>query len=410
MLRERLAATALSAFLPLGAGLALGLITGCGGAQPDSPPAAQPPTDVEEDGERPGEAGDGPADDAGEAPADTGEVEPVAEAEPPDPWGPITPENKAILWAGDEEERISTPEHYIQTNERRHDVWFPYIEDLGGAYVGVAADQNYTLIAVAKSEYVFLMDLDWRVTELHRVYEVLIEATEDPAELVRLWHEDNIESTKALIEDALRDELDEDQLRKTMMSWRSGRETVYRHLERVHARTQDGQPTTWLSNPEYYAHIRKLYLNDRVRMLVGDLTGPTSMQTIAKAASDLGVPVRLLYLSNAEEYYKYTPQYRQNITGLPTEPGSIVLRTIYSKKWVHADSLWNYQVQPIADYKTRLEDPKNGRRTLMLNRAEKDGVLEKNVDPPGGLSRIDIESLPGWGDDAAAPAPAGDAG
>jgi hypothetical protein len=387
---------------PLPCLLALSVAAGCTGTPPDQNGAAQPPADAKDAADPAPEDPPGSADEA--EPQDQAEAE---AAPPPDPWGPISDEQRSILLAGDEEERIKTPIHYVKTNERRHDVWFPYIEDKRGIYVGVAADQNYTLIGVAKSEFVFLMDLDWRVTELHRAYEVLIEASEDPQTLHQRFHEDNEDASVELIEKALTGKIPDEQLRQTLMSWRGARETVYRHLDKVITRTEDGEPTSWLSNPEYYAHIRKLYQNDRVRMLVGDLTGPTTLQTIAKAAEGLGLPVEVLYLSNAEEYYDYTPQYRANIQGLPIVDDSVLLRTIYSKKWVHADSLWNYQVHPLADYKARLDDSKNSRRTRMLRYAEKDGTLERNYEGVEGLSAISIDMLSGEG--GSEPAEAGEA-
>jgi hypothetical protein len=375
--------------------LALLALCTCGGTPPETNGAAQPPAeDVKPEDPQPDAV----------AAVEPEVVEP--EPEPVDPWGPVTPEQRAVMLAGDEEPRITTPEHYVKTNEIRHDVWFPYITDKRGIYVGVAADQNYTLMAASKCEFAFLMDLDWRVTELHRAYEVLIEASEDPKTLHERFLAKNEESSLAIIEAALKDKLSAEQLRQVKISWRSARETVYIHLENVIERDRDGVMTSWLSNPDYYAHIRKLYQSDRVRMLVGDLTGPNTLQTIAKAAEGLGLPVTVLYLSNAEEYYDYTSQYRSNIKALPSIDSSVVLRTIYSKKWVHADALWNYQVQPLADYKVRLEDPKNSRRTRMLDNADKEKVLEKNLESVKGLSRVNITTLAGWSDGASASATA----
>lgn len=382
---------------PLPCLLALGLVAACTGTPPESDSSAQPPPTTEQPSE-PANAAEPEANDD-----DPAELEADAQAKagpPPDPWGPITEAQRSVMLAGDEETRIDTPIHYVKTNERRHDVWFPYIEDKRGIYVGVAADQNYTLIGVAKSEFVFLMDLDWRVTELHRAYEVLIEASEDPQTLHQRFHADNEEASVALIEQALAAQLSASALRKHVNSWRGARETVYRHLNNVIKRDQDGVNSSWLSNPDYYAHIRKLYLNDRVRMLVGDLTGPTTLATIAKAAEGLELPVKVLYLSNAEEYYDYTSQYQTNITGLPIVDDSIVLRTIYSKDWVHADSLWNYQVQPIADYQARMAGPKNRRRNRMFNSAEKAGMVERDADGVSGLSRINMGSAPAEGAEA----------
>lgn len=371
--------------------LALGTTGACDGTPPESNAAVQPP--AEQPQPNPADVGAEPEiADADPEP----EPEPEVEPEPVDPWGPVSAEQRTIMLAGDEEARINTPEHYVKTNERRHDVWFPYIEDKRGIYVGVAADQNYTLMAVAKAEFAFLMDLDWRITELHRAYEVLIEASEDPKTLHDRFHQSNAEASLALIQAELEDQVSPEQLRQILMSWKAARETVYLHLQNVINRKQDGATTSWLSNPDYYAHVRKLYQSDRIRHLVGDLTGPNTLQTIAKAANSLGLPVTVLYLSNAEEYYDYTSQYRANIKALPVSEHSVVLRTIYSKKWVHADALWNYQVQPLADYQARLDDPKITRRTRMLDHAGKEGVLEKNLDTVNGLSRINITMLPGW--------------
>jgi hypothetical protein len=373
-----------------------GLLLGaCGGTPPETSGAAQPPAELQTDG-NPADADEDEDDLVLEA-----DPEPVVEA---DPWGPVPPEQRAKMLAGEEEERITTPEHYVKTNERRHDVWFPYIADKGGIYVGVAADQNYTLIATAKSEFVFLMDLDWRITELHRAYEVLIEASEDPKTLHERFFAKNEASSVALIEAALADQVSPEQLRQILISWRSARETVYLHLQNVIARKQAGAATSWLSNPEYYAHIRKLYQNDRVRMLVGNLTGPNTLQTIATAATELGLPVQVLYLSNAEEYYDYTSQYRANIKALPTSEVSVVLRTIYNKDWVHADALWNYQVQPLRDYQARLEESKNSRRNRMLASADAERVLERNLAEVNGLSRVNIGILAGWSE-GSAPSP-----
>ncbi len=361
----------------------------CGGSQAQSPVEAAPDAKATEQTASDSAKPVGPALAEADAP-----VEPPA---PVDPWGPISADQEKILWAGDEETRINTPEHYVKTNERRHDVWFPYIADKRGIYVGVAADQNYTLMAVAKAEFAFLVDLDWRVTELHRAYEVLIEASETPASLLDRFLAKNADASVELIEAGLAD-LDPEIRKQALISWRAARETVYLHLQNVIARDQDGANTSWLSNPDYYAHVRKLYLGDRIRMLVGDLTGPKTLQTVATAAKGLGLPVQVLYLSNAEEYYDYTTQYRSNIGALEIADDSVILRTIYNKEWVHADALWNYQVQPLADYQTRLTEKKNSGRNNMLRHADAADQLERNNPQVSGLSRVNIAILPGWGE------------
>lgn len=317
---------------------------------------------------------------------------PVAAPEPTTPPGltPLTAEQRATLRAGAEDPLTPTPIHYMKSNEVRHDVWFPYIADKGGALFGVGSDQNYTLAAVARSEYVFLADIDQSVVDLHNNYEVLIEASPDPASLVEKFQAANADAALALLTTAYAD-LPEPERRRRLRLYRNARETVRIHLERVLKRKQDGEPTTWLSDPAMYDHVRALFQADRVRPMAGNLVGPSALQSAAAAAKALGTTFRVVYLSNAEEYFMYTPQFVANIEALPAEEGTVVLRTIYSKEWIHADQLWAYQVQPIADFKSRFG--RNSGRNSMLIRVASDGTLNKDTGTKG-LSLISMPVAP----------------
>ena len=305
---------------------------------------------------------------------------------------PLSSEQRATMLAGPEDTLTPTPIHYVKSNEVRHDVWFPYVAGLGGAYLGVGSDQNYTVAGAARSELMFLSDIDRSVVDLHRVYEVLIEASEEPAALVQRFHESQTEASIAVLTAAFAG-LPEPEQRRLLRLYRAARETVYIHLQRVIKRHQGEVATTWLSDRAMYDHIRALFKADRVRAMGGDLTGANSLQTAASAAKALGVPFRVIYFSNAEEYFNYSPQFVANVEAFPVEDRSVVLRTIYSKNWVHADQLWAYQVQPIADFKARLADRKNRSRNPMLRYAEIDGALNKDTGTKG-LSLIRLPVAP----------------
>lgn len=329
-----------------------------------------------------------PGSPAGEPPA----AKPAPEAGAPAPTGAggldrLTAEQRALLLAGPEDTLIKTPIHYVKSNEVRHDVYFPYVAGKGGAYIGVGSDQNYTVMAAAGSELAFLLDIDQSVVDLHRCYEALIEASPDPKTLYERWSAAQEEESVGLIA-AMYAGLPEADRKRIVRLYRAARETVYIHLDHVIERTRDGKPTTWLSSPEMYAHVRRLYEADRIRMMGGDLTGGNSLQTAATAARALGVPVRVIYFSNAEEYFDYTAQFVANVEAQPGDEQTVVLRTIYSKKWVHADQLWAYQVQPWSDFRARLADRKNRSRNPMLRFAELDGALNKETGVKG-FSLID---------------------
>jgi hypothetical protein len=322
------------------------------------------------------------------APAPAADPAPVAAPEPtPAPKGArglekLTAEQRATLMTGAEDPLFKTPLHYVKSNEVRHDVYFPYVAGKGGAYIGVGSDQNYTVMAAAGSELAFLMDIDQSVIDLHRCYEALIEASPDPKTLFERWAPAGEADSVQLIE-AMYEGLPEPERKRIVRLYRNARETVYIHLDHVINRTRDGKPSSWLSDPAMYAHIRKLYQSDRIRMMAGDLTGSNSLQTAATAARALEVPFGVVYLSNAEEYFDYGKSFVANFEALPTLDGALLLRTIYSKKWVHADQLWAYQVQPIADFRARLGDRKNRSRNPMLRYAELDGTLNKETGVKG---------------------------
>jgi hypothetical protein len=323
---------------------------------------------------------------------------PEHEAKAPEPAAPpietiggltkLDAQQRATLLEGDEDPPFTVDTHYIQSNETRHDLYFPYLEGSGGACIGVGSDQTFTVAAYAKCELLFMMDIDTRVVELHRIYEVLVPRAETPRALVDMWHEDAEASTQAVLEEAFAD-MDERARKKLLVGFRVGRETVYRHLERVIARTVDGTNVSWLSDPEMFAHMQALYGTGRVRVMVGNLAGDKSLRTVAAACEALDVKVRALYMSNAEEYFKYIPDFVANIQALPADDRSVVLRTIYSKKWVHAD-LWAYQVQPILDFQTRLNDRKNSSRNPMLAYATYAKELDREPGPTG-LSLVALQ-------------------
>lgn len=405
MLRSSLACHRLpwiGLLLALGA-VPLGSTAGCRGGAAEDTPSSPPPT---ADAADPAPAADDaatPASAATPAPApnadpagagdaaDGGEIAAGDEAAPTgdaadadaDATGlrALDETQRAQLLAGAEDDPIPVDIHYIQSNETRHDLFFPYIDGIGGAIIGVGSDQTFTMAGKARSELMFMLDIDKRVVDLQRIYAVMIPQAESARALVDAFHEDAEEATKARLAEAFAD-LDEAHRKRILKGFLVGRETVYRHLERVISRTVNGDNASWLSDEAMFSHIQDLYRKGRVRIMVGNLAGAASMRTVGSVCTEMGVPLRVLYMSNAEEYFKYTQDFRANVASLPIDDKSVVLRTIYSKKWVHAD-LWAYQVQPLSDFQTRLEDNKNRSRNPMLRLAKNAGDLVEDPGPKG---------------------------
>lgn len=316
---------------------------------------------------------------AGGAPGANGRT-----AAPPAPPGPLTEAQRAALDAVTDEARIRDPvdaRHYVQTNEPRHDDWFPYIEALGGGYIGVGSDQNYTLCARARAEFVWLMDYDVVVTRAHRLFRVLILAAPDPGTFLAFWERSGTGAVREALDsaglgDSARDEL--------WALYREYKAPLRHHFARVAALQADGRPSRWLSDPEAYAWIRALYQTDRIRILHGDLLGRTVLPAIAAAHERLGVPVRVVYLSNAEQYFFYNEAFRRAFAALPADERSVVLRTLNFRDDRGTNRMiWHYQVEPLRHFVAEL-----GRPDVVRYR---DLVPDAPYAPGGGLSRVGFD-------------------
>lgn len=355
------------------------------GARADAPPRPEPAAEPPEPAPEPSK----PEPSKPPEPPEPPKPETTAE---PEPSPSFTDEQRALLMAGAEEVDLPRPDiSYVMSNESRHDLWFPYIDGVGGAYVGVGSDTNYTLMGYARSEVVFLVDHDPRIVDVHRVYEILIEASADPDALLHHFERDHQGATVALIEKATTG-LPAERQRDLVRTYRSTRETLRRYLSKLRVRRRNDCPSTWLSSPSLYEHVRTLYQQGRVRIMPGDLRGKTTLPTVIAALRALEMPVKVLYLSNAEQYFAYTKNVRKNLGTLPTAAGGVVLRTIFQEPWEHADGFWSYQVQDLEDFQRRLG---GGwlKRKLMWSHAEREGVLEQRTETRG-LSRIALAAPP----------------
>jgi hypothetical protein len=89
----------------------------------------------------------------------------------------------------------------------------------------------------------------------------------------------------------------------------------------------------WLHEEADYAYIRKLHRLDRIRVMGGNLLKSTSMRGIGDTARKLGIKIRSVYTSNAEEFWAFPPSFKQNFINLPMDEKSVILRTRHSSKY-----------------------------------------------------------------------------
>lgn len=232
--------------------------------------------------------------------------------------------------------------HYWISNEQSHFLWREQIADLGGALVGVGTDQNYLLAAWARSELIVLADFDAGVVDLHHAYGVLFDHAATPAEFRQQWSADNEPAVVARLNEALPPELREGAIE----AYQAARPLVDERLIRVDRQYQQLGIATFLSDQAQYDHLRTLWRNGRVLALRGDLTADSAYVGIGDALRTADIEVGVLYLSNAEQYFKYTPGFRRNMSSLPMAERGVVLRTNGWKQFRYvADEEYHYNIQ-----------------------------------------------------------------
>lgn len=378
--------------------LVVALVLGCGSAASPSSSSENSSGASRAETETETETNADPEPDADAEPEAVSETEAVSDTAtgsepeslavhvPADVSQPLSDDARSAL-AGLPTERITPPnEFYYRSNERRHDLVAPALANLGGATIGVGSDQLYTLAAMSNASLIVGVDYDNRIPMIHAIYQVLVPVSESPQDLIAHFDESNERATIARLEA----ELPEGEKVKTLRIFRRIRAQMHTYLGRVARRIREARPASWLADNGLYAHVRALFVGGRVVARTGDVTGTTTLRSVGSTLQRLGVPIGVLYFSNAEQFFEYTEDFNANIAALPVTERTLVVRTIRHTDIANAeDDRWHYVLQDFADFKGRLETGAYRRSTLLLE----DLVLAGEAHIGPGISRLN-ESVP----------------
>lgn len=274
----------------------------------------------------------------------------------------ICSEQVRALWGGLQakggrsETTCRDPFPYLESNEPRAWLWTPYLRNIGGAYLGVGSDQNYTFIAIARAQWAWVMDYDPRVVDHHKRLRALVLEAQTPDAFVEMWSAKAKSTAIAAIEKHYAGSPELPKLKRGYLATHLRMYTYYRE-QQAPARTRP-EGYGWLANDEHYAYVRKMFVQGRLVPIKADLLGTKSIQTAAKAATELGVPMRVFYTSNAPSSWggMITPSYRANLLSLPFDRHSIVLQTT-GKGGFRQSGHWHHNVQWGRHLHERLRKP-----------------------------------------------------
>ncbi len=261
--------------------------------------------------------------------------------------------------------KLIQQQHFLVSDEYRPERFRTAIRNLGGIFVGVGPEQNYLFASWAKPEVLVLLDFDQLVVDLHGVYRAFFLNAPDAPAFLTLWSAKGRAQARAIIAK----EATSAAQRSAMLSvYRQGRGLIALRLESIRRGLSAQSIESFLTAPAQYRFIVSMLRAGRVKAIRGDLTGKLTMRGLAAASKQLGMPVRGLYLSNVEHYFDYSSGLGPNVTALPIDKRSMIIRTAVKH---NKHDRYYYVAQRAADFRAWLGQTTIRRMTDMFKRLKR---------------------------------------
>ncbi len=246
----------------------------------------------------------------------------------------------------------------------------------GGAYIGVATEQNFTYIAALQPKVAFVLDIRRQNMIELLMYKALFEMSSNRVEFVsRLFSRpkpagltetasaeeifrafEPVSGNSTMFKEtlqAIRDRLvrqhqfkligDDEQKIEYIFNvfLRGGPRMDYSYASSSPNNqvpsyynlmvTTDGRGRNWayLETEERYKYVREMQMKNLIVPLVADFGGPKTIKRIAQYLKDHGATVSVFYVSNVEDYLSATwASWKSNLASLPADDSTLLVRFV----------------------------------------------------------------------------------
>ncbi len=260
----------------------------------------------------------------------------------------------------------------------------------GGAYLGVAPDQNFTYLAAVRPRVAFIVDIRRGNLLMHLMYKAIFELSEDRAAFVaRLFSKRRppglgptstaadlfaayarvemtdveYQATYARNLSELRDHLvrrhgfplttaDLDQLQSIYFAFfwegpgiryttapsglggsRPG--STFPSYEELMMQTDwEGQPRSYLASEEPFRYVKGMQERNLIVPVVGNFAGPKALRAVGRYLTERGGTVSAFYVSNVEQYLfqdAVFDRFAANVATLPVDDRSVFIRSVSAR-------------------------------------------------------------------------------
>jgi hypothetical protein len=244
---------------------------------------------------------------------------------------------------------------------------------IGGAYIGVGPEQNFTYLTAVQPQIAFIIDIRRQAMLQHLLYKAIIELSNDRADFLSLLFSRHrpggltAESTPGELFEAYGKALpDQAYYRRNLIkilkrltvdhgftisgSDRADIEYVYSaffahgpdiaystepsvptYAQLMLAADKNGENQSFLASEANFGIIRRLHQNNLIVPIIGDFAGRKAIRAIAVYLKEHDTLVNSFYTSNVEQYLflqgNWAKFYR-NVAELPVGPESKFIRWI----------------------------------------------------------------------------------
>jgi len=290
--------------------------------------------------------------------------------------------------------QLSEPGGYFDTdnlvsNEQTYGRVVDRLQPLGGAYIGVGPEQNFSYIARTRPRWAFIVDIRRDNMLQHLLLNAILAHAESPLGYLCLLfsrplpsdHTRSSESGTADLVERLEErppspalfernlELLLEYIEEIGLALSPGDEATIREMygaffrfqldlrfqsygrpmlsrnptygDLLLERSPEGEDASFLASSADYSFVRRLAREGRLVPVVGDLAGDHALQAVGRFLRERGETVSTFYTSNVEFYLLGSGRYRsfvENVRALPITASSLFIRSYFDYGRPHPTS------------------------------------------------------------------------
>jgi hypothetical protein len=239
--------------------------------------------------------------------------------------------------------------HYITSNERHHTASLAHAHETGGVFIGIGTDQNFVVIPRVRPSHIVMVDFDQWAVDAHGIYRHLLRTRGTPSEFLSFFEAVQVPSKRRELREHGATPEDGQRMERVYARYRP---EILKRLRSVRNRLNGKSITGYLNDQATYEYLREFVLTGRYAALRGDLTQERSLTALAKTLKSMSLQVGAVVLSNAEQYFDYTPNFKRNMRAFDFRPNALVFRTFRV-----GGRHYEYYLQSAAAFLESLEAP-----------------------------------------------------